>query len=264
MVLPIHDDNPTRRTPWVTYLFIVINVVVFFTEPIARISLSDETQLQQICRQEAFFRRYAAIPREITTGDQLPAVGRAVQPDSCQLIDPPPYEKSPALSVLYAMFLHGGWLHLGGNMLFLFVFGNNVEDRLGRLRYLLFYIGCGYLATYVFAWANARSTTSLVGASGAVAGVLGAYLVLFPRARVVSLITFLFFFPARLPAWLVLSSWFVIQYFYARGAGLTTGSNVAYLAHVAGFAAGFLAMLLLRPKPHRRPPAYALPPPGWS
>jgi membrane associated rhomboid family serine protease len=155
------------------------------------------------------------------------------------------------------MFLHGGWLHLGGNMLFLFVFGNNVEDRLGRLKYLLFYIGCGYLATYVFAWANARSTTSLVGASGAVAGVLGAYLVLFPRARVVSLITFLFFLPARLPAWLVLGSWFVIQYFYARGAGLTGGSNVAYLAHVAGFAAGFFAMLLLRPRPRRMPPAYA-------
>jgi membrane associated rhomboid family serine protease len=260
MVLPIHDDNPTHRTPWVTYLLILINVVVFFTEPIARISLTDETKLQQICRQEGFFRRYAAIPREITTGDQLPAVGQAAPPDSCRLIDPPPYEKSPAMSVLYAMFLHGGWLHLGGNMLFLFVFGNNVEDRLGRLRYLLFYIGCGYLATYAFAFANAQSTTSLVGASGAVAGVLGAYLVLFPRARVVSLITFLFFFPARLPAWLVLGSWFVIQYFYAQGAGLTTGSNVAYLAHVAGFAAGFLAMLLLRPKPRRRPPAYAFRP----
>jgi len=99
------------------------------------------------------------------------------------------------------MFLHGSWLHLLGNMLFLFVFGNNVEDRFGRLRYLLFYLGCGLVATYGFAFANRNSTEVLIGASGAIAGVLGAYLVLYPKARVWSLLPFAFFIPLPLPAW---------------------------------------------------------------
>jgi membrane associated rhomboid family serine protease len=260
MVLPIHDDNPTRRTPWVNYLLIALNVVVFLMEPISRIAVDGDPPVAQLCRQEAFFRRYAAIPRELTSGEQLPVTaGRPVGRNRCEAIRPT-YDKEPALSVLYAMFLHGGWLHLLGNMLFLYVFGNNIEDRLGSLRYLLFYVACGYVATYAFAFANANSTTVLVGASGAVAGVLGGYLMLFPRARVTSLVTFLFFFPARLPAWVVLGWWFALQFMYAQGAGLTTGSNVAYLAHVAGFAAGFLAMLVLRPPaPRARRPAYA----GW-
>src|SRR3712207_3224181 len=133
------------------------------------------------------------------------------------------------------MFLHGGWLHLLGNMLFLFVFGNNVEDRLGRFRFTVFYLACGYVATYAFAFFYSNSTESLVGASGAIAGVLGAYLLLFPRAKVLSLVPFLFFFPLRLPAWMVLGSWFLLQYFYFRGAGVSGGTEVAYLAHVAGF-----------------------------
>lgn len=253
MVLPIHDDNPAHRIPWVTYLLIAINVLVFMQEPISRFAVSHDPEVAQLCRQEAFFRRYAAIPKELTSGDQLPVtVGGPAGPDSCALV-PPSYEKSPVLSALSAMFLYGGWLHLLGNMLFLFVFGNNVEDRLGRIRFLVFYLVCGYLATYVFAFANASSTNVLVGASGAVAGVLGAYLVLFPRARVTSLVTFFFFLPARLPAWIVLGSWFLLQYLYARGATVTPGSDVAYLAHVAGFAAGFLALLVWRPRPPRRP-----------
>jgi membrane associated rhomboid family serine protease len=259
MVLPVHDDNPTRRTPWITYLLIALNFAVFLQEPIARLAVTSDPPIAQLCRQEAYFRHYGAIPKELTSGEQLPeTAGPPVGEEGCRAVRPT-YDKEPALSVLWAMFLHGGWLHLLGNMLFLFVFGNNVEDRLGRVRYLIFYLLCGYVATYVFAFANAGSEQVLVGASGAIAGVLGAYLVLYPRARVVSLVTFLFFFPARLPAWIVLGSWFVLQYLYARGAGVTAGSDVAYLAHVAGFAAGFLAMLVLRPK--------ALPPPrpsyGW-
>jgi membrane associated rhomboid family serine protease len=144
------------------------------------------------------------------------------------------------------MFLHGGWLHLLGNMLFLYVFGNNVEDRLGRLKYLAFYLGCGYLATYGFALFQAGSTQPLVGASGAIAGVLGAYLVLFPRARVWSLLTFFFFLPVRLPAWLVLGGWFVLQYLYFRGAGIADGGGVAYGAHVIGFLAGAAMVWSLR------------------
>jgi len=113
----------------------------------------------------------------------------------------PSYHKTPALSALTSLFLHGGWLHLLGNMLFLWIFGNNVEDRFGSFRYLLFYLGCEVVATYGFALAHPQSTEVLIGASGAIAGVLGAYLVLYPRARVWSLVPFLFFIPLRLPGW---------------------------------------------------------------
>jgi len=152
-------------------------------------------------------------------------------------------------------------LHLAGNMLFLFVFGNNVEDRLGPVRYLIFYLVCGYLATYGFALADPGSTETLVGASGAIAGVLGAYLVLFPHARVTSLVPFLFFIPVWLPAWVVLGSWFVLQWLYFQGAGMGQGAGVAYLAHVVGFAAGVILILLFGGRRARRPPPPS--PPAW-
>jgi membrane associated rhomboid family serine protease len=251
VVLPIADNNPTSRRAWVTYVLIAINVFVFFLEPIAKTPELSEVAASKECRQEAFFRKWAAIPKELTDNDQL-SVTVAEEPrgQGCVVVRPD-YEKTPALSVLFSMFLHGGWLHLLGNMLFLWVFGNNVEDRLGRLTYLLFYVGCGFVATYAFALANADSETVLVGASGAVAGVLGAYLVMFPRARVTSLLPFFFFFPARLPAWLVLGSWFLLQWVYAQGAALTPGSGVAYLAHVAGFLAGLMYALVAGPRTPR-------------
>jgi len=252
MVIPIHDDNPVHRRPWVTYLLIALNVFVFFQEPIVRSPVAGETKAAQACRQEAFFREYAAIPKEVVDNDPLATTaGAPAGAGECREVKPD-YDKVPALSVLYAMFLHGGLLHLLGNMLFLFVFGNNVEDRLGRLRFLACYLVWGYIATYVFAFAFRDSTTVLVGASGAVAGVLGAYLRLFPRARVLSLLPFLFFLPFRLPAWVVLGSWFALQYLYSRGAGLTEGSGVAYLAHVAGFVAGFVTLVLLRTSGRQR------------
>ena len=157
------------------------------------------------------------------------------------------------LSFVTYAFLHGGIAHLVGNMLFLYIFGNNVEDRLGRIRYLLFYLVCGYAATYGFAVVSPSSDTPLVGASGAIAGVLGAYLVLFPRARVWSLLTFLFFLPVRLPAWLVLGSWFVLQYLYTRGAGLSEATGTAYLAHVIGFVVGAALVWRLRRTARPRP-----------
>ena len=250
MVLPIHDINPTRRVPVVTYLLIAVNVVVFLISPVATHVVGGSSVAQQ-CRQVAFFDRYAAKPDELLTGRPEASVatgqvGRSAAGEVGCVATAPSYRKQPALSVLYAMFLHGGWLHLLGNMLFLYVFGNNVEDRLGRLRYLLFYLGAGYVATYGFALFDAGSTAPLVGASGAIAGVLGAYLVLYPRAKVWSLLTFFFFLPVRLPAWLVLGSWFVLQYLYVRGAGVAGGSGVAYGAHVIGFVVGALAVLPLR------------------
>jgi membrane associated rhomboid family serine protease len=258
-LIPIHDDNPTRRPAVVTWTLIAINVVVFLLEPISPLNLTGNPNTQAaMCRQLAFFRQYAAIPRELTTNDPLDETAGPATRGGCVAVRPG-YRKVPVLSVLSAMFLHGGLLHLLGNMLFLFVFGNNVEDRLGRVRYLLFYLLCGYAATYGFALANPNSTETLVGASGAIAGVLGAYLILFPRARVTSVIPFLFFIPLWLPAWVVLGSWFVLQWLYFQGAGTGEGAGVAYLAHVVGFVAGIVLVVLLGGLRVRRPP-----PPTWD
>jgi membrane associated rhomboid family serine protease len=262
-LVPIHDDNPTRRPAVVTWTLIVINVVVFFVSPISPLDIGgDASTPAGFCRQLAFFREWAAIPVELLENDPLDVTAGPPEGNQCQPVRPG-YQKIPILSVLTAMFLHGGLLHLGGNMLFLFVFGNNVEDRLGRLRYLLFYLACGYLATYGFALSDPGSQDTLVGASGAIAGVLGAYLILFPGARVVSLVTFLLFFPVWLPAWVVLGSWFVLQWLYFRGAATAEGAGVAYLAHVVGFAAGVVLVLLLGGLRARRPPPPNPPGPAW-
>jgi membrane associated rhomboid family serine protease len=256
VVIPIHDRNPTRRTPYVTRILIALNVAAFLISPLVLGSIGDSTAVAA-CSVQEFFDHWAAIPRELMSGEPLPlvagpAVVDATGAPACQLVEPT-YDKEPFLSAITAMFLHGGWAHLLGNMLFLFVFGNNVEDRLGHLRYLLFFLVCGTAATYAFALTDVDARTTLVGASGAIAGVLGAYLAWYPRARVISLVPFLLFIPVPLPAWLVLGSWFVIQAFYSVGAGVA-GGDVAYVSHIAGFAVGFLfALALGRGKEPPRP-----------
>ena len=249
MVIPVHDINPVRRTPWVTYLLVAVNVVVLLLTPVAATSLTGTaTTTAQACQQQAFLDQYAVIPRELITDKPLGQVATG-QPgpvaDTC-VVGRPAYHKNPVLSVLEAMFIHAGWLHLLGNMLFLVIFGNNVEDRFRKLPYLAFYVFCGYLAAYGYAWAFQTSVEPLVGASGAIAGVLGAYLVLYPRARVWSLVPFLFFIPVRIPAWLVLGSWFILQWLYAAGWGAADTSGVAYVAHVFGFLSGAIIGLLVR------------------
>ena len=256
VVIPVHDVNPVRRTPVVTYLLIGVNIGVFLLTPAAALLGTENVPLAELCGQEAFFDHYGAIPRELIGNEQLPVVptgevGTGPDGPGC-VAGPPAYEKIPALSVLYSMFLHGGWLHLLGNMLFLWVFGNNIEDRFGRIRFLLFYLLCGFVATYGFALAYHDSAMPLVGASGAVAGVLGAYLVLYPRARVWSLVPILFFIPLRLPAWLVLGLWFVVQWVFSSGLAVSDGGAVAYVAHVIGFVFGMLAAI---PMLRRRPPS---------
>jgi membrane associated rhomboid family serine protease len=250
VVIPVHDVNPARRTPWVTYALIAANVLVFLTMPGGAGSATGESHLAQLCHLHAFLDHYAAVPQElihhqlprlVPTGD----VGIGAGGPGC-VVGPPGYDKSPPLSVLTAMFLHGGWLHLLGNMLFLLIFGNNIEDRLGHVRFVLFYVACGYAASYGFALVNADSTDPLIGASGAIAGVLGAYLVLFPKVRVWVLVPFLVFLPLRLPAWLVLGFWFVLQAVYSSGEGLTEAGTVAYAAHIVGFLAGMLLAWPLR------------------
>lgn len=251
MVIPVHDVNPARRTPFVTYALIGANVLVFLATPGVAASVWGESSLAQLCHLQAFLDQWAAVPREMIH-DQTPTVvptgdvGVGPQGPGC-VVGPPDYDKSPPLSVLTAMFLHGSWLHLLGNMLFLLIFGNNIEDRLGHVRYLLFYVACGYAAAYAFALVNATSGDPLIGASGAIAGVLGAYLVLYPKARVWVLVPFLIFLPLRLPAWLVLGFWFVLQAVYSSGAGVSEAGTVAYVAHVVGFVAGMLLAWPLRP-----------------
>jgi rhomboid family protein len=246
MVIPVHDINPLRRTPWVTYALIAANVVVLLLTPGTLPGTASSAAVA--CRQQAFDDRYGAIPHELITGRPLRLVPTGREVDTARgaacAVARPSYHKSPPLSVLTAMFVHAGWLHLLGNMLFLLIFGNNVEDRFRKVPYLIFYLACGYVAAYGFAAMNAGSVQPLVGASGAIAGVLGAYIVLFPRARVWSLIPFLFFIPLRIPAWIVLGLWFVLQWVYSLSPA--TGGAVAYLAHVFGFLAGALVGLVVR------------------
>lgn len=250
MVLPIADANPTRRTPVVTLLLIALNVGVFVLAQPWR---------GDACTQQAFFLQWAAVPDEIVTGQPLDAREVAALTGPCGIAPEP--GKPVYVSVLTAMFLHAGWGHLLGNMLYLWVFGNNVEDRLGRARYLIFYLACGIVATVAFVVPNGRSIATLVGASGAVAGVLGAYLVMFPRARVTVFVAPFFFLP--LPALIVLGGWFALQVFSGRVADMA-GGGVAYLAHIAGFVAGALAALALRPARQRRPPVpRSRQPRGW-
>lgn len=252
MVIPVHDVNPVRRTPYVTYTLIAANVLVFLFMPGLSGSVAGDSSLAQLCHLQAFLDHYAAVPQELIHHRMprlVPTGEVAVDPrqgPGC-LVGPPDYDKSPALSVLTAMFLHGSWLHLLGNMLFLLIFGNNIEDRLGHVRFALFYAATGYAAAYGYALANADSTAPLIGASGAIAGVLGAYLVLYPKARVWVLVPFLIFLPLRLPAWIVLGSWFGLQAVYSSGEGVSGAGTVAYLAHVVGFVAGMLIAWPLRP-----------------
>ncbi|MEE1755121.1 rhomboid family intramembrane serine protease [Streptomyces sp. SP18CS02] len=201
--------------PAVTYGAIAACCLIFLFSPVSGMNPSYGTGDTLLVAQSAYFRRWGVIPAELLSG-------------------------SPAAlpTPLTALFVSGSWLHLLGNMLFLYVFGAMAEERMGRLEFGLFYVGCGYLALLAYAAAHADSEQTLVGASGAISGVLGAFLYLFPRARVTSLFPFLFFLPLRFPAWIVLVFWFVLQWAAAQQAG--SGPGVAYLAHVVGFAVGFL------------------------
>ena len=257
MVIPVHDVNPVRRAVWVTYALVAFNVVVFLLTPGASTSLTGNTTLATQCRQEAFYDRYGAIPTELTHNKQLDVVATGhVGSNGTEVgctAGPPRYQKVAFWSAITSQFVHGGWLHLLGNMLFLVIFGNNVEDRMGSVRYLVFYLVAGLVAAYGFALAHPNSTETLIGASGAIAGVLGAYLVMFPRVRVWSLVPVLFFIPLRLPAWFVLGLWFVLQWVYANGTAVSSAGSVAYLAHVFGFVFGMLVGLVF----NRIPPRYS-------
>ncbi|WP_128376106.1 rhomboid family intramembrane serine protease [Streptomyces cavernae] len=202
------------RAP-VTYGIIALCCLFFVVGPASGLSPAYGTGERLLTAQGDYFRRWGVVPAELFSG--------------------PPRD---LFTPLTALFVHGSWLHLLGNMLFLQVFGVMAEERMGRLRFTLFYVGCGTLALLGYAVANAGSERALVGASGAISAVLGAFLYLFPSARVTSLLPFLFFLPLRFPAWVVLPLWAALQWL-AAGRD-TSGPGVAYLAHLVGFSLGFL------------------------
>ncbi|MGE7434449.1 MULTISPECIES: rhomboid family intramembrane serine protease [Kitasatospora] len=239
--LATQDGIPPPRAPVVTLALIAASAVLLLVGPSLGLSPGYGTGPNRICAEQRYEQRWGAVPAELVANRPLTAAQLATLPPAvpgCRLSPTP--GKIPALSVLTSFFIHAGWLHLLGNMLFLFVFGPGVEERFGRFRFLLGYLAVGALATYGYAAAQAHSpeaVRALVGASGAISGVLGAYLRLYPRARVTALVPLLFFLPLRFPAWLVLGLWFALQWWSVH----TGGTEVAYLVHVIGFATGYLA-----------------------
>jgi len=211
-LIPIKDINPTERFAIVTLVIIILNIAVFLYE----LALGPQAG-------EMFVDAFALIPARLFS--RAPGPAHAV----------------PAGAALFtSMFLHGGFLHIAGNMLYLWIFGNNVEDSMGRIRFIVFYFSCGIVAAYAHALANAESTMPMIGASGAISGVLGAYLVLYPRARVLTLIAFgLYIRTVEVPAMFVLGFWFVLQFLNALLSS-GTGGGVAWFAHIGGFIAGIL------------------------
>ena len=277
-MIPIRDDNPTESFAWVTLGLIVLNALVFLLwQP--TFASGESGQL----RQQFFFYCHAEVPWEVTHHTSLAAGGepavraladsvgsagqaREIQqvlrhgahgtlPDGERIDISACPHKSWWQSVFVAMFLHEGWLHIGGNMLFLWIFGNNVEDKLGRLKYLLFYFLGGIAATAAQTVIAPNAAIPSLGASGAIAAVLGAYLVMFPRRRVLTLVFFFFITMIELPAVVVLGGWFLLQLFSGVGGlGSHVNGGVAYFAHIGGFALGLVAAQLFFPKERRRPP----------
>ena len=264
-MIPIRDANPTRRLPVITLALIAANVAVF---------LLWQPTFGSREEQQLFFYCQAEIPWEVSDQENLAEGGvearRAIEEDLDRpgsgaflqsLLQRECPGKSWLASIFVAMFLHGGWFHLLGNMLFLWVFGNNVEDRLGYVVYPLFYVLGGLAAAGLQLAFDTSSTIPSLGASGAIGAILGAYLVLFPGARVLTLIFFFFITWIELPAGVVLGVWFVLQFFSGVGQlGVEVGGGVAYWAHVGGFAFGALvAWVFYRRRGDIRPPAYRIP-----
>ncbi len=208
-MIPLKDSNPTERFPLVTVLFIALNIMVFLYQ----LALGDR-------QVEYFVGAFSLVPaRLFHAGASAPGPWPA------------------GVTLITSLFLHGGLFHLAGNMLYLWIFGNNVEDAMGRVRFIVFYLLCGMVASVGHALTNTHSLVPLIGASGAISGVLGAYLVLYPQARVLTLFTLGFFVRLiEVPAMIVLGFWFVFQFLNA----LVThsGGGVAWYAHIGGFLSG--------------------------
>jgi membrane associated rhomboid family serine protease len=242
-MLPIGDENePGRGLAYVTLALIGLNVAVFLL-------LQDAGS-----PDSAFTVGWSAIPLEVVNGIDLVRPSPITIGGQPYLIPQAPGPDPIQLTILSSMFMHAGWLHLGGNMLFLWIFGDNVEHRAGPALYLLIYLAVGMVGSLTQILSDAASVIPTLGASGAISGILGAYIVLFPRNRVTVL---LFRFPAQVPAIVAIGIWIVFQLISGFGASVVTdesGGGVAYLAHIGGFAAGLVAGVALRFVPPRPRP----------
>ncbi|MCU0237028.1 MAG: rhomboid family intramembrane serine protease [Acidobacteria bacterium] len=245
MFIPLKDYNPTRRPAVLVILLILLNFSIFIYQSyLSRRHLMEPLRAANMeplawpSSLDYFVARDGLVPAELVQGHNLDVTvgrdrwGRAVTF---------PRRVSPPLSLVYSLFMHGSWLHLLGNMLFLWIFGNNIEDRLGRVKFVFFYLLCGIGASLAHVLFNLDSLVPVIGASGAVSGVMGAYLALFPTARVRTLVfVFIFVTTMDIPAAVFLVIWFLFQFLSAGG-----GSGIAWLAHVGGFILGFLLVRLL-------------------
>ena len=217
MFIPIRDDAPTIRKPYVTVGLIVTNTIIFL--------LSVTQGMQGF---QAITVQFGFIPYELTNSVELT----------------PQLAASSYLTIFTSMFMHGGWLHLIGNMLFLWIYGNNIEDYFGPIKFIFFYLFSGLAAIALFTVFGPNAQIPLVGASGAIAGLMGAYLILHPKAKITVLIIYFFIQFVHLPAKVVIGIWFVIQLFMSL-TGSSSGGGVAYLAHVGGFVFGWIVLKLL-------------------
>jgi|WetSurMetagenome_2_1015567.scaffolds.fasta_scaffold150628_3 membrane associated rhomboid family serine protease len=222
-MIPYKDDNPTILFPFVTIGIIVLNVFVFLLQVTA------QSGMRQITYS------YGAIPHNLLTLDKTQPL-------------------HPMVTVFSSMFMHGGLFHLGGNMLYLWIFGNNIEDKLGHVRFIVFYVFCGIVAAYSYAFMNTESATPMIGASGAISGILGAYLLLFPRANVHTLIFLGFFITTvKIPALIVIGFWAIIQIINGfLSTGLPSTGGVAWIAHIGGFLIGLVTIKLWLPRRMRQ------------
>ena len=218
-MIPYKDNNPTSTFPFVTIGIIVLNAVVFFWQ------ISSQAGTREVTYA------YGAIPHYLLTLEKVQPI-------------------HPFMTVFTSMFMHGGFFHLAGNMLYLWIFGDNIEDRLGHLRFFIFYLFCGITAAYAHAFTSADSLMPMIGASGAVSGILGAYLLLFPRASVHTLIFLGFFVTTiQIPALIVIGFWAIIQFINGLlSARLHEGGGIAWFAHIGGFLIGFATIKLWLPR----------------
>jgi membrane associated rhomboid family serine protease len=233
-VIPLKDDVPSRSTPLVTLALIGINVAVFLYQ--ASLQMGADPGSQRAA--EDFVREFGLIPCRLSGDCRVP-------------LEAP----QPILTVFTSMFLHGGFLHVGGNMLYLWIFGDNVEDTVGHVRFALLYLGSGVGAALAQTLVNPAAGVPMVGASGAVSGILGAYLLLFPYATVLTLVTFGFFWRfVHMPALIVLGLWILLQFLsgYLSLGASGDGGGVAFFAHIGGFFVGMALLFVLRPRAGRR------------
>jgi membrane associated rhomboid family serine protease len=244
-MIPLKDDAPRITTPYMTWFLLVINIGIFLFEWTLKLSYGPAAL-------NAFVRVFGLIPIRVEillAGGHVP--WRMMSQLGAQLVTP----TSALLPFFTSMFLHASWLHVIANMWALWIFGDNVEDHLGHFTYLLMYLLCGLAGGVTHTLLNLGSAVPSVGASGAIAGIMGAYFVLYPSARVLTLVPFFFVFFVWLPAWVVLGYWFVVQFLSGAATSIaatnSSGGGVAFWAHVGGFVSGLLLIRLFPSRPRR-------------